>query len=947
MSHKKVLLYLDRNQFLKFNYQEDPEKALYVHLGANSGNSVFQFALQSILSEHEVDIDTELLRYHTFLQNDEYYNNINEKYDCIVYSPANIISEYVQEEILDMMVRVLKKISIPVYAIGLGVQSDYQYSFEFLNKCGNKAYEYIKALLNTGGKIGVRGYFSGECLEKLGITNQDYEVIGCPSIFANGKSLSIQKERCSEEEFRPLFNGFRLWNDSSYYKYFQKYKNSIFVCQDEFYKLLYAPEKLTWKEYQYLDDTDERWLKLYLQDRIKLYGDFPSWYHDIKQLKINFSFGCRIHGNVVPLLAGIPAYIDLFDSRVKELAEYFNIPGETFEKDFPDPYELYEKTDYSRFNKEFPNKFERFENFLASCGLKYRKEELDVPMWEAPVISDMSKKIICRQSRFQLEEEEKLGQELKDKKIVFVAHEFGIFRGNGGIASYLYQLTGYIAEHYKNVKVYVLAGISDPNCDLLKKKNFFLYILPGSDLETKGKYVLKKLTEIQPDYVEVAEYQGLCLESLLYRYEKGKELKDTLFFVDNHTASRECFEWSTELPFKLAGISEKHSYVREYAQMVLADKNISPSDFLSDYVKKRYRLDDVVTLRHPVNFEPEANDKLKERVAADIDVKDLENKFVISCITRFEGRKKQDVLIRSFISFLKQTKADAYLILAGNTSTDVIRGGDVRQHIFEQISPEFRERIKFFDFVQRREKDLIYAVSTLAVIGSVYENYPVAMTEYVFKGVPVMASIYSGCADFMSQTKDIMAFNPFDFEDLTKKIVRFSNLSDENKKKIAKYELEELLRLSEPAKAVCEKLRFFSEFERKLPEKSKDVELKFITEKDLNCMIEDTGQVSIVLHTEENELLAKYLVMIYEPTLRKKSFVYAFGKIFGNTIIDELCASEIIFIPMLKIEKNDIGKYWYELLAEIILQREEQYVFLPVNQVNPQNFVFIRIDIKY
>ena len=53
-------------------------------------------------------------------------------------------------------------------------------------------------------------------------------------------------------------------------------------------------------------------------------------------------------------------------------------------------------------------------------------------------------------------------------KIVFVAHEFGYFKGHGGIASYLYNIVKYILDNYDDYKVYVIAYRYDTNCDLLQ-----------------------------------------------------------------------------------------------------------------------------------------------------------------------------------------------------------------------------------------------------------------------------------------------------------------------------------------------------------------------------------------------------------------------------------------------------------------------------------------------
>lgn len=385
---KRILLCLDKNQFEPFDFSIDYIKAM-VAGGGNSGNNVFQYSLQKLLKGggNEVTVDTDFLRDVTHHKN--YFDEINSNYDCLVFSPANTLAEYAVSYELLRWGNKISHVKIPVYALGLGAQSDGRNSMGFVDKIKTQAATFIKNILETGGALGLRGNFSGEVVEKLGFTEQDYTIIGCPSLFCNGPDLQVYKKQISAEEFIPAFNGFKLFNTHSFHEYFSKYPKSIFVCQEEFYRLLYKPHELTWKETQYLKDN--RFLNLYLQDRVQLYCDFPLWTNDFKAREINFSFGCRVHGNIVPLLAGIPAYIDAFDSRTRELAEYFDIPHFDFGYDFPDPFDLYEKADFTGFNKNFRGKYEIFENLMLKFGIKLKITEINHGNFKPYVISPESK----------------------------------------------------------------------------------------------------------------------------------------------------------------------------------------------------------------------------------------------------------------------------------------------------------------------------------------------------------------------------------------------------------------------------------------------------------------------------------------------------------------------------------------------------------------------------
>lgn len=371
---KRVLLVLDRDQFTPFPYLCSVEEA-GVRLGGNSGNSVFQFALQKLLSvEHEVTIDVDFL-HKTYDQSAKEW--INAHFDAVVFSPANCIARYAVAEILPRWASNCKGIHIPIFAIGMGAQSDAEYSTGFLREVGAQATELIDAILRSGGHIGARGYFTSECLERLGFREgSNFTPIGCPSMYMNGDAPKVSKSDITEESFRPAINGFRSWDALEYDGYFEKYDTAIFVCQDEFYRLIYAPDQLTEKEIKYISSRDSRWMRLYAADRIKLYCDYPSWTNDLLRLSINFSFGCRIHGNIVALLNGIPAFVDAFDSRVKELSEFFAIPHKTYEGALPDPYEAFMEADYSRFNRVVSERFAAFAAFMERCGLRIPRSEV-------------------------------------------------------------------------------------------------------------------------------------------------------------------------------------------------------------------------------------------------------------------------------------------------------------------------------------------------------------------------------------------------------------------------------------------------------------------------------------------------------------------------------------------------------------------------------------------
>ena len=840
---KKILLFLNRDQFVPFNCNQSPQKAM-IDLGGNSGNSVFQFSLQKLLQtpDQEVTVATDL--FISSALSSERVEYINSNYDCIVFSPANVIAQYAKKNNLINWKNKISQIKIPILAIGIGAQSDSDYSLEFINDIKGEATDFISSILETGGAIGTRGYFTADAIKKLGFSQDDFDVIGCPSLFMKGASLKIEPKNVNQNELSVAVNGFMAWNSKHIQKFFKEHRNSIFVCQDEFWRLIHYPQELTWKEIQYLCDYDRDFYNMYNENRVRIYGDFQSWYYDLKD-HFNFSFGCRIHGNVVPLLAGIPAYVDAFDSRVKELSEYFNIPSGKIDYDNLDVYRLYSSLDYTDFNKHFIEKYKHFEDFFNQYGIKinnsstfieerFSKSDYDYksPTFVQKNIISIYDRIYNKRFIELSEEQQKLKDEINTLKasfssathaikncnqrelenteinlrnicsqqlnVVFVSHEFGLYSGHGGIASYLYNICKWLLENTE-FKISVIASEYDGNSDLQQYDNFTLHSIHDGDLCSKRNRVLNILQEINPDYVEFADFLGLGLDCVLDK-TNGKNFQHTVFVTNNHTATRECFEWSTLKQIEFASFDIQNLVSQEKIQLQYSDYCIAPSNFLAKYVQKNYQLnDDVLWFMNPFFLKLKTKAEIRKDLEKYIDLDEYANSFNITLITRFEGRKCQDRLIKAFTAFTKNPKVKSKLWLAGNTSFLPDRDEDYRFQLYKKLTDEDRKHIKFFDFLSQKQQEPLIAITDLSVMPSTFENQPMAMIEIVLRDVPIIASKYSGCADYLDEN---MLFDPFVENDLLDKIQNFYNLSKSDRANIAAKQKAKLLEVLKPENCI-------------------------------------------------------------------------------------------------------------------------------------------------
>ncbi len=359
--YKKICLLGDKNQFLPFNYRQPSQKALEM-MGFNSGNNVFGFALQKMTLTENRCVDMLPLSYFF-----NHIEEINEKYEAILYSPANILAPWCKNTGLKYWTDALKVIKLPTYFVGIGTQATDYNNFDFIKEFKEEGYNFIKLLLETGGQIAIRGYFTGEVIKKLGFSEHDFSVIGCPSLFMNGANLRIEKKNLQNKEIKPIFNGNHFWFTDKFHKIFGQYSNSIFICQDLLYRLLYSPSELNDDDADYLRSDLFEWL--FKSHRVRLYCDYLSWQKDIINEKFNFSIGSRIHGNIVSILAGIPSYIDTCDARVREMAEFFDIPHGNISSENIDLYKIYQDISFYKFNATFSEKFNNFKKFMNRNGI--------------------------------------------------------------------------------------------------------------------------------------------------------------------------------------------------------------------------------------------------------------------------------------------------------------------------------------------------------------------------------------------------------------------------------------------------------------------------------------------------------------------------------------------------------------------------------------------------
>lgn len=352
---------------------------IYKGIFPNQGNALW---FQGLISAIECE-GNHLEYFSPAMSKDQ----INADYDFIIAPMANIFSTGFQP-LLESLAERFRDIRIPVYVIACGVQADsYDALPQLCEALKEPASRFISNVYETGGEFALRGHFTKEFFHRLGFSSA--VVTGCPSLYQMGRDHRISDEKKSREQFKPLLNG----KPSNYPALFKAHPNAEFFDQDIYYHELWNPETFDGS------DSDRRHLKrlvkqygydtaaLLLHDRIRLIPGLNEWREYLVRSGFSFSYGSRIHGSIMPILAGIPAVLETRDARTREMAEFFEIPcvAPDAYRQFDSLYELYQQTSYEKFNASFAARFDAYEAFLKKCGIVERinqKNRFFAPMDE-------------------------------------------------------------------------------------------------------------------------------------------------------------------------------------------------------------------------------------------------------------------------------------------------------------------------------------------------------------------------------------------------------------------------------------------------------------------------------------------------------------------------------------------------------------------------------------
>lgn len=354
----KILMRASQSPFENF----DPfETILMDKLWTNAGNLLFPYSLYRNLLSENVSID-----YYT-KSNPNDADFINEKYDMLLLPFANAFRTNFKNKLEEYTV-LIKKVNIPCVVAGVGLQSGVDFSRDKKYDFDDSVKKFCNAVASKSVCIGVRGEITYEYLKRLGFGSVT-RIIGCPSMYMFGSELPIPNMKKYNDNFKITVNGKRADGVEIKNFLFNKIKNEIVFIPQETgeLQLVYCgvPIKTPSEDIYPLSLDNE----LLVNNNVRFCINVPQWIELLKST--DFSIGTRIHGSIAAALAGTPLFLIATDSRLLELAQYHNIPHQTYKEfDFSRSIrEIYESTDFSAINKGHNERYENFKDFLTVNGM--------------------------------------------------------------------------------------------------------------------------------------------------------------------------------------------------------------------------------------------------------------------------------------------------------------------------------------------------------------------------------------------------------------------------------------------------------------------------------------------------------------------------------------------------------------------------------------------------
>lgn len=304
-------------------------------------------------------------------------DRINAEYDYVFLRGSNYIHAEMDWE---RAVEVLRRLKLPVIAFGIGAQAPVSGKLQL----SEDTKTVLKLIADSTISLGVRGTYSAEVLNDLGIRN--VRIIGCPTAFRNNDpGLAIHLPPLDQVKTAGVT--LRREVSTTYAqdigRYLTFHRDLVKAMADRFEVTLMSqgeaeekklalgtPEQ---KAQALAALRDNAWARdWYLDDQVEglyrnrmFYSDVVADYERLVR-RLDLVLGYRLHGNLMALANGTPSIYFTYDSRTVEFAETFQIPSvDVFSgRDFR-LEDHWDQSRFDRFNAAYARVYGQMRDFLV------------------------------------------------------------------------------------------------------------------------------------------------------------------------------------------------------------------------------------------------------------------------------------------------------------------------------------------------------------------------------------------------------------------------------------------------------------------------------------------------------------------------------------------------------------------------------------------------------
>lgn len=376
---KKVLMVCGSSVFENLSIKDVMCKKKTV--GGNTGNLMFITGVQLTML---TDDNTEFIctSYRSDFTDAE-IDYINDNCSCFVMPLADAFREN-NEKTLKSLTRVIKKLRIPCYLIGVGLRAPYEPQLDIKRSFDDTVKDFIKAVLEKSSIVGVRGETTGSYLKKFGfIEDKDYMVIGCPSISSllpfkkcldkkhefDASGMKMQKEVIITNTMASAELNRFIIDSTNNFEQFEVVVQKGMELESVFLGKLASLHKLKYGRPENVFG-NELYDELYKRDGFKSFFNIYSWVKYMEQ--IDFCLSGRFHGGVAGLIAGTPTVVMPYDSRMRELVSYHKVPNVSINQIKNQSFSsIMEKIDMYSHLSVWEENFRRYVSFLNKNGIQH------------------------------------------------------------------------------------------------------------------------------------------------------------------------------------------------------------------------------------------------------------------------------------------------------------------------------------------------------------------------------------------------------------------------------------------------------------------------------------------------------------------------------------------------------------------------------------------------